>query len=85
MKVCGLVQMLDVHVCIPVRVLWIFLCFSLILLDDTMTELNLGFNKITSLSPDIGLFLKLVFLDLRYVCFMCMYLFSVEEAFEEFR
>ena len=43
------------------------MCFSLILLDDTLTELNMGFNKITSLTPDIGLFLKLVFLDLRYV------------------
>lgn len=38
---------------------------NLILLEGTVMELNLGFNKITSLSPDIGLFLKLTFLDLR--------------------
>ncbi|KAK7508432.1 hypothetical protein BaRGS_00000671 [Batillaria attramentaria] len=38
---------------------------NLILLEGTVAELNLGFNKITSLSSDIGLFLKLAFLDLR--------------------
>lgn len=40
--------------------------FSLTILKASVTELNLGFNKIASLNPDIGLFLKLVFLDLRY-------------------
>ncbi|KAK7099984.1 leucine-rich repeat-containing protein 40-like [Littorina saxatilis] len=38
---------------------------NLILLEGTLTELNMGFNKISTLSPDIGLFPKLVFLDLR--------------------
>ncbi|PVD23047.1 hypothetical protein C0Q70_16309 [Pomacea canaliculata] len=39
---------------------------NLTVLKASVTELNLGFNKIASLKPDIGLFLKLVFLDLRY-------------------
>lgn len=38
---------------------------NLILLVDTLTELNMGFNKITALSPDVGLYLKLTCLDLR--------------------
>ncbi|XP_076463206.1 leucine-rich repeat-containing protein 40-like [Babylonia areolata] len=38
---------------------------NLMLLVDTLAELNLGFNKITSLSPDISLFLKITCLDLR--------------------
>ncbi|KAL8607179.1 hypothetical protein ACOMHN_009573 [Nucella lapillus] len=38
---------------------------SLVLLADSLTELNLGFNKVTTLSPDIGRYLKLTCLDLR--------------------
>ncbi|XP_062589688.1 leucine-rich repeat-containing protein 40-like isoform X2 [Saccostrea cucullata] len=38
---------------------------NLILLESTLKEFYFGFNKLTALNPDIGLFLKLTTLDLR--------------------
>ena len=73
-----------------IAMLAVVLCCSLILLDESMTELIMGFNKITSLTPDIGLFLKLVFLDLRYgyagagtaVYFVCFSFFHNCDCFK---
>ncbi|XP_045160568.2 leucine-rich repeat-containing protein 40-like [Mercenaria mercenaria] len=38
---------------------------GIMLVSDHLKELNLGFNKLTSLHSDIGLYFKLTFLDLR--------------------
>lgn len=45
-------------------------CFTelpkgIMLVSDFLKDLNLGFNKLTSLHPDIGLYFKLTSLDLR--------------------
>lgn len=59
-----------IHILIICISLWSVSFFSspsLMVVVDTLKELNLGFNRLTSLHQDIGLYLKLTTLDLRWV------------------
>ena len=47
------------------------------LVSDHLKELNLGFNKLSSLHADIGLYFKLTTLDLRWVCSLVCFCLSL--------
>ena len=52
------------------------------LISDHLKELNLGFNKLSSLHADIGLYFKLTTLDLRWVCSLICFCLSLTLIYE---